>query len=741
MQARLRNKQIVLVGAGHTHAHVMRMWAMRGSKNAAITCISDYPSAAYSGMLPAVLAGLLPAAKMTIDLRRFATATGCRLIVDQVDAIDPGSKTIHLTGRAPLPYDLLSIGIGSTPALVSGASNSTALVAIKPMQTFLERLDARLESLAKQQPQTPLRIAIVGGGAGGVEITCCLPPRLNTFFGQEMAHHYLLIDAGPCLLASASPRLSERVAEELKTRGVHTVLGRRVVSVDDSVLTLDDGQELEADLILWCGSASPPPLLDTIDLPKGKDGFLAVGPTLRSVGDQHVFAVGDSASMIENPLPRAGVFAVRQGPILLANLKAASDGKELTPYKAQTDFLRLLNLGDGRAIADWKGFAASGSWAWSLKKRIDARFVDRYQDYRLTPMAPEPKDDDEAMRCQGCGGKVGGDVLRKVLAQLAALGSPALDPRLDHAEDVVAISPKRGSAFAVTTDFFSLPLDDPWLSGRLAALNALSDAWASGAKPQSALAIAAVPEGAARTQERELFAMLAGALCEFEKAGTRLVGGHSIESQSAILGFTVLAEPPGDGLRAKGNLKVGDQLILTKPLGSGVLLAAQMQARCEAQWFDPLLETILTSNAEACDIATRAGLRAATDVTGFGLAGHLLEMLDASGVAARLALDQIPLLPGAASLLAEGLESSLAPSNRSAEASIASSGVKPTDPRYQVLFDPQTSGGLLLGVAEPDAPRLLESLRSAGSEQAMLIGRVEAREDPGASLTVGTTLP
>jgi selenide,water dikinase len=276
----------------------------------------------------------------------------------------------------------------------------------------------------------------------------------------------------------------------------------------------------------------------------------------------------------------------------------------------------------------------------------------------------------------------------------------------------------------VTTDFFVAPLDDPYLVGRIAALNAVSDAFAMGARPVAALAIATIPDGHARQQEELLYQLLAGSQREFAPTRTALVGGHTIEGEQITIGFTILAEPLANELSTKAALAPGDALVLTKPLGTGVLLAAHARALCPASAFPPLLQTMLTSNGPAAELAVEHGVRAMTDVTGFGLVGHLLEMLRASRVAAELDLAAVPLLPGAADLFARGIESTLAPSNRQTECDISCPDSLRTTPGYAALFDPQTCGGLLIAIAVERADEFVAQLWDRHHVTAVRIGRV-----------------
>jgi selenide,water dikinase len=242
--------------------------------------------------------------------------------------------------------------------------------------------------------------------------------------------------------------------------------------------------------------------------------------------------------------------------------------------------------------------------------------------------------------------------------------------------------------------------------------------------------MATIPPGPERQQEQLLFELLAGGLKELQAMGATLVGGHTIEGHQVTIGYTVLGEQCG-AVRAKGALCPGDALVLTKPLGTGVLLAAHMQARLKAKWLSPLIAAMLRSNEPAARVLDEFAAQAATDITGFGLAGHLLEMLRASDCADEIDLAAISLLPGAAELLREGLESTLAGANRDAEQEIAAVELREHQAEYAALFDPQTCGGLLVAIAEPRAEELCRRLIESGNKKARVIGRVVPNHDGG----------
>lgn len=736
MLASLPKYDVVLLGVGHTNAHVLRMWRMQPIDDARLICVSNFSKATYSGMLPGTLAGQYDPEAMEIDLVRLCAAAGATLILGSVRGLDVENRELLFDDRPPLPCDVLSIGVGSIPRHDSPLDDVTRL-AIKPMQTFLPRLERRLTELAAAT-SGPLRLAVVGAGAGGVEIAFCLPSFVRKVCGDRTTE-ITVINALPEILSGAPPRAAALARRELESRGVKLRLGQPVIGYQRGTLRLADGSAIDCDLALWATSAVAPPLLAKLGLPLDDQGFLLTRPTLQTTADAPIFAVGDTGTSQKYPTRKAGVYAVRQGPILWENIQRLLRREPLAEYVPQRDFLSLLNTGDGRAILAYYGRTAYGRWCWKLKDYIDRRFMRMYQDYRPMPMAmAEPSPNGApAMRCAGCGGKVGGSVLSKVLRRLDVPPSEHVLLGLDKPDDAAVVQMPGGRPVVATADFFTAFVDDPYLVGRVAALNAASDLFAMGAKPVAALALATIPVGPPRKQEQLLYELLAGGLHEFRRMGATLVGGHTIEGPQVTIGYSMIADAGSQATLTKGGLRQGDLLVLTKPLGSGVLLAAHMQAACQAEWMDALVPVLLASNQEAADAARQSGVTGLTDITGFGLAGHMLEMLRASNVAAEIDLGALPLLPGAEQLVGEGWQSTLAPANRAAESDIDAPMNVQKSARYALLFDPQTSGGLLIGVAEHNLQALLGRLREIGPLEPAVIGRVVPSSDRSALRVAG----
>ena len=390
--ARVPSRRVVLLGVGHTHAEIVRRWAEGPPAGAQLTCVSDAPVATYSGMLPGVLAGQYPQQLMRTDLPRLCAAAGAGLVVGNARGLDLRARLLQFADRPPVPFDVLSIGIGSVPAFEGIAvGDATALVPIKPMRSLLDRLDASARRAASVRRPLPVRVAVVGGGAGGVELALTAPAHLRARLGASTDIEMTIVEAAAELMPGSPASTRRRVGRALgRGRGVRQIAGHRVVGIDAEHLTLDDGSAVGADIVLWATGATGPPLLAALGLPIDARGFLLTGNTLQSVAGEPIFAVGDTGTIAGAGAPKAGVYAVRQAPVLWENIARVLDGRPLRRYAPQRHSLRLINTGDGRAIGEWRGLSFEGRWCWRLKDAIDRRFMARYQ--ALARRAGEARD-------------------------------------------------------------------------------------------------------------------------------------------------------------------------------------------------------------------------------------------------------------------------------------------------------------------------------------------------------------
>ncbi len=710
------DRDLVLVGGGHSHLSVIRQLAMVPIAGLRVTVVSKDIHTPYSGMLPGLIAGHYSEDQCHIDLRRLCQWAGFRLYHSSAVRIDSRQQTVHCDNRPPLRYDWLSINTGSTPDLsrIAGAREYGAPV--KPIAAFLAALEHWQASLPSRP--TPAWLTVVGGGAAGVELALAIQYRMHRQ-GPPGKVRYRLVSADKRLLPSHNHRVAGYFTHLLEERGIELNLEQRVDKLDEHTLYSTTGAELKSDFTVLATHAAAPAWLRDSDIAVDQRGFIRVSDEMRSTSHDNIFAGGDCASIEGENIPRSGVYAVRQGPVMAENIRRLIEGRGLRRYRPQHRFLSLMATGERRAVASRGPLFAAGAWVWRWKSHIDRRFMAKFSE--LPAMADKPvQPADEEMRCGGCGAKVGSQALQRALQKL---GEDTGSGAALAIEDAVVFTPPADRQMVQTMDHFRAFIDDPYLVGRIGANHCLGDIYAMGATPDSALALANIPYGHPRIMEDTLYQLMRGAVSTLQEADARLLGGHSGEAMELAFGMTVNGHvAPGQAL-LKSGLVAGQALVLSKPLGTGTLLAANMRHAARGRWIDGALENMQQSNATAATIIRQFGAGACTDVTGFGLLGHLLEMLHASGTGAGLFLDAIPLLPGAEQCLQKQLFSTLHPDNASVRSYISNDVAQTHTARVDILFDPQTAGGLLCGIADERAKDCVAALKLAGY-QAAVVGRV-----------------
>ena len=364
-------KHLLLVGAGHAHVEVLRAFGRRPVAGVRITVLTRDAQTLYSGMLPGVVAGAYARAEAEIELASLAGFARASLIVDEACGLDVAGRQVRRAGGPAIGYDLVSLDIGSTPA----GGDAAPAVPVKPIGGFLDRyadLRARVASGRSR------RIVLVGGGAGGVELMLALERGLRGVPAGSAVSFTLV--AGETLLGSFPPAMRARLGATLGRRGIAVLAGARAVAVDGRGVTLADGRRIAADEVLWATEASPAPWIARSGLACDQAGFLSVDATLRACGRNDVFAAGDMVAFAAGGVARSGVYAVRAGPVLAGNLRAALTGAPLLPWRPQRRALAILSTADGSAVAAYGGISVEGRLAWWLKDRIDRRFIRRYRN-------------------------------------------------------------------------------------------------------------------------------------------------------------------------------------------------------------------------------------------------------------------------------------------------------------------------------------------------------------------------
>ncbi len=415
-------QNLVFIGGGHSHAIALRMWGMNPLPGVHITLISDVTHTPYSGMLPGYIAGFYDYDQSHIDLRPLAKFAGAQFYCDRAVGLDLANNRVICAHRPPVPFDILSIDIGSTPATLSVPGAADYAIPAKPVPNLLHHWHQLIEELPVRSAtatEIPLQIGIVGGGAGGVELALSMSARLNQILGCQNTQNTQnrpncpnlqihLFQRSPEILPTHSTYVRNKLRNMLTQRGINLHLSESVSRVEScsparrrlvggssasSPVTVycQSGLTIECDRLFWVTQASAPSWLGEAGLSTDADGFIKVRNTLQSISHSHIFATGDIATTIDHPRPKAGVFAVRQGKPLYENLRRILQGQPLKPFKPQKNFLTLIGTGEGSAIASRGAFSLGPSpllWRW--KDWIDREFMEKFQNLPAMSAPPQP---------------------------------------------------------------------------------------------------------------------------------------------------------------------------------------------------------------------------------------------------------------------------------------------------------------------------------------------------------------
>ena len=669
---------LVLAGGGHAHALLLRYWAMNPKLKppGLITLVTEDSSVFYSGMVPGFVAGYYQENEIAINLRALADQAKVSFVKAKVVAIDIDNSLLRIFGRPPVEFDFLSLNLGSVIKQVENYLAS-GLIPVKPLQPALQYISANDDVSAEHHSEPFL---VVGSGFSGIEISLALRTR--------WPKRTIILEARPGALT-------------LRQR---KVLSKASIQINE--LKVDQPPSVG---LLCTGSCAPPLLVESGFLCDEK-GRVKTMSTLQTLGHTNIFACGDCAVVESDPRPASGVWAVRSAPILIDNLQRAMQNQQLRRWRPQAYALQLLGSidseGNPSAICFWGPIRLGPyRWLWSVKSIIDSQFMKRFSLAESMETS-----DNSSMVCRGCAAKLAADPLAAALQSAGLKSTPEDASELD-------------SNWLQSVDGFPALVSDPWLNGRLTALHASSDLWACGVEVTSAQAIVTLPETSAAIQEQLLTQVLEGIQSVIKPQGGVLIGGHTMESRDSTieplsLGVQINLCVNGrvnDEIRpwSKGGFQVGDVLLLSRPLGTGVLFAAASVGAAKPSWLDQVLETMQSAQNGLVKMLWRQVshdhdlIRCCTDITGFGLLGHLGEMLDSSQPNIQVVLDSeaIPSYEGCLELFQKGFASSLAPANRKAWNRLRvydnvngqiKFSTKPSDELLELLVDPQTCGPLLI---------------------------------------------
>ena len=373
-------KRLVLLGGGHAHIEVLRDLALSPPPGVQVTLVTPSHRFIYTGMVPGVIAGHYTFPECSIELEPLAQRANAELLLTTASLVSPDAGKVACSDGTVLQYDVLSINVGSYPAIGEAKGVERHAILMRPLERALVGWNGVFARAAAGKLNA---VTVVGGGAAGIELALAMRHRFDVALNDRDVPHVRLVSdaAGVGIAAGAARRLVAR----MRRARVASHVGQPVQEVGEGFVRLEGGIEFATDAVFWVTGAAPLGWIGDSGFATDKRGFLLTNANMQSVRYANVFALGDCATVEGHEMPKAGVFAVRAAPILAANLRAALAGRPLTAHVPNPRYLALVSTGRKGAVGMWGPLSWEGRWAWHWKDHIDRKFVARYRE------APQPK--------------------------------------------------------------------------------------------------------------------------------------------------------------------------------------------------------------------------------------------------------------------------------------------------------------------------------------------------------------
>ncbi|WP_413389792.1 selenide, water dikinase SelD [Prochlorococcus marinus] len=709
---------LVLAGGGHTHALVLLRWAMNPKLKPAgmITLVNKSSSTIYSGMFPGVVAGKYKIDEILIDLRNLASKAGVSFVMAEIEGIDTKKKKLLLAGRPEIEYSLLSLNVGTKTNLNSKSlirGDKDLAVPIKP---FLESYKFIVGQDIHEDNPSAKPFLIIGGGFAGIEIAFSLRKRWPK--------------RSIIIRVKSQRKLSKNLLEKLSDLKIE--ITEKYPSILCPKLICTGNKSFE-----WIKDSGF--LLD-------ENGRILTKKTLQVHNYPELFAVGDCGVIKDHPRPSSGVWAVRSAKPLAKNLERINKGLKLKEWKPQRKAIQLLDINyvnkKSKAFISWSQLMIGPfDFLSRLKESIDKKFVSKFN--LIQDIDKEMLAEKEMIKCRGCAAKLAYAPLNTALKKLDLIESSI--------DDSINIGILNSSKTLIqSVDGFPSLISDPWLNGRLLALHSCSDIWACGGSVISAQSVVNLPSLPNDLQQELLFQVLKGINSALTIQGAKLIGGHTLESRNMSedpfsLGIESSLTVNGiidhnHNFWSKGGMKKGDQILISRSLGTGIIFSAFMNGQVKPYILDSVLKEMNKSQHETVNYINQLTnlypsskiINACTDITGFGLLGHLSEMLESTNsdqlkmnldpLKIVLELDNIPVYNGVKELVEKGFESTFAPSNETFLKNIEGdknlrfeliyndfpSNLSFYNTMLKILVDPQTCGPLVVSCPSIYSEKLIQ---------------------------------
>jgi selenide, water dikinase len=722
--------EVVLVGGGHSHLEVIRRFGAQENPLFRLTLINSQAMTPYSGILPNLIAGHCTYDDAHIDLGHLCVAHGVRFVKSYVDCVDPSKRTVKVASdRMPIPFDTLSFDIGVNPKPLSSDFlshvTSDRLIQIQPVHRFLESIETLEHEVSERQ--NPLGIIIYGVDLAACELAMALSFRFRQSSRTLGRIHITMIHDRE-ILENYPQKMREKVLAQLKRFRIDLIVSSQT-KIDDRQLKIDHGPAIEWDkMILGCPTLGPDFLLST-GLELDDQHRIRVNDNLESTSHDGIYAAGDIASLNHHTsLSRSGVYLKGLGNVLAENLLRRFSGLQQIRFKPGRRSINFVSLGEKSAICAYGGFSIRVNRLWELKNSWDLSFIEKYQMKPITARVPTfiESGNLSVAPCSASGAKLPYDVLKAMPVSFSQ-NKQVREFNPENADTSLIDLPDE--QLVQSADFLRAFTDNLFLFGRIASCHGLNHIYARGLLPHSAFALATVAFGPKLAMTNDFRTLMEGCLATLNASGCSLAGVRSQAGREA--GFGLLAQGIVKNQRPSllwdhSSAEEGDLLLLTKPLGSGVLLSAYPTFQTSTDHLLTACTTMAQHQNDVVIAGKKFGVRAATGIAEFGMAWHLAQLVRAKSLMAQVSLDSMPFYSGALKAVASGIRASLhvqnrMPFNRSLQ------GLNNRQlAMAELFFDPQTSSGILLCVNEKKGEPLKDALIELGFPHTSIVGEIKA---------------
>jgi len=683
---------LVLIGGGHSHLSVLMKLSKRPINGNRITLITNEIDTPYSGMIPGYIEGIYSWRDSHIDLYRLCLKLNVRFIHAEVERVSAHEKEIYFKDRPKIKFDVLSIntGIQSNNREIKGAAKYC--LPVKPISKLTNNFLNKITNFKS--------IAFIGGGAGSVELALAIKKRFLNI-NQDIK---ITIITGKRGLLSTFPQKTKLTSlKTLEKFKIDIIEYKRVLEVKPKQIILSDKSMLKIDKAILSTNSMTPKWLAKSDILLTKDNYILVNKSFQT-NYKYVFASGDVIDFNNQNLKKAGVFAVRSGKPLAINIRKFILGKKLVEYKFNKNYLALIGTSKRSAIATKYNLTFNSRFFFYLKKYIDQNFIKKFSDFRIRKKftldalktdvlnnfvkhKEKITDENDIMQCKGCAAKVPLNALKQALPK----------DIVSTSEDAVRV-PGHPELYQ-TVDMISSIITDPFLLGKIAANHSISDMVSVNSKITSAMMILQLPLSKTEINSRDLEQVLLGAKEIFKTIDCPLIGGHTMigKDKDPIIGFSILGQKQKKIkiMKNRRKIKTKDLLILTEKIGSGLIFAGINNYLIDSHFQIDVIKQMIKGNLNFGKISNQLNILSMTDITGFGLANHLLNLIkrDNSKTGLTIYPNKIPLFQGVNECLNKDIKSSLFKSNYD----IAQKDIiykRDKSKLDNILYDPQTVGGI-----------------------------------------------